>query len=66
MLSDSFVVALPVSGTDRTATPLQNQVAELFEHHRDNVYRYLLTLGLHPPQAQEATEGTPPVRWGGP
>ncbi len=35
---------------------LQDQVAKLFEETRDDVYRYLLTLGLHPPQAQEAAQ----------
>lgn len=35
---------------------LQDQVARLFEEARDDVYRYLLTLGLHPPQAQEAAQ----------
>lgn len=31
-------------------------VATLFEETRDDVYRYLLLIGLHPPQAQEATQ----------
>ena len=35
---------------------LQDQVARLFEEARDDVYRYLLSLGLYPPQAQEATQ----------
>ncbi|MFN7924105.1 MAG: sigma-70 family RNA polymerase sigma factor [Bryobacteraceae bacterium] len=35
---------------------LQDQVAQWFEEARDDVYRYLMTLGLHPPQAQEATQ----------
>jgi RNA polymerase sigma-70 factor (ECF subfamily) len=35
---------------------LQDQVSRLFEEARDDVYRYLLTLGLHPPQAQEAVQ----------
>lgn len=47
---------LALAQTGRTAAPLQDQVAELFEELRDDVYRYLLTLGLHPPQAQEATQ----------
>ncbi|MCC6587898.1 MAG: sigma-70 family RNA polymerase sigma factor [Bryobacterales bacterium] len=38
------------------ANPLQTQVAEIFEQSRDDVYRYLLLQGLHPPQAQEATQ----------
>jgi RNA polymerase sigma-70 factor, ECF subfamily len=35
---------------------LQEQVAQLFEEMREDVFRYLLTLGLYPPQAQEATQ----------
>jgi len=34
----------------------QQVVARLFEEARDDVYRYLLLIGLHPPQAQEATQ----------
>src|ERR1039457_4153729 len=34
----------------------EHVVAELFETARDDVYRYLLTLGLAPAQAQEATQ----------
>lgn len=35
---------------------LQDQVAQLFQEARDDVYRYLISLGLHPPQAQEAAQ----------
>ncbi len=41
---------------ERTATALQENVSRLYEEARDDVYRYLLTLGLHPPQAQEAVQ----------
>src|SRR5664279_4625660 len=41
---------------ERTGTSLQDRVALLFEESRDDVYRYLLTLGLYPPQAQEAVQ----------
>jgi RNA polymerase sigma-70 factor (ECF subfamily) len=41
---------------ERTKVSLQDQVAQLYEEARDDVYRYLLTLGLFPPQAQEATQ----------
>src|SRR5690349_9535015 len=41
---------------ERTGTTLQEQVSRLFEESRDDVYRYLLTLGLHPPRAQEAVQ----------
>ena len=37
---------------ERTGTTLQDQVAQLFLESRDDVYRYLLNLGLFPPQAQ--------------
>src|SRR5579864_8194137 len=40
----------------RAAMTLQDQVARLFEEARDDVFRYLLSLGLYPPQAQEATQ----------
>jgi RNA polymerase sigma-70 factor (ECF subfamily) len=40
----------------RAAMTLQDQVAQLFEEARDDVFRYLLNLGLYPPQAQEATQ----------
>ena len=40
----------------RTAVTLHEEVAQLFEEARDDVYRYLLTLGIHPPQAQEAAQ----------
>jgi RNA polymerase sigma-70 factor (ECF subfamily) len=42
--------------TSRASSALQDTVAQLFEETRDDVYRYLLTLGLHPPQAQEAAQ----------
>jgi RNA polymerase sigma-70 factor (ECF subfamily) len=35
---------------------LRDQVARLFEEARDDVYRYLLILGLNPAQAQEAAQ----------
>jgi RNA polymerase sigma-70 factor, ECF subfamily len=41
---------------ERTGTALQDRVAQLFEEARDDVYRYLLTLGLYPPRAQEAVQ----------
>src|SRR5690349_23039010 len=41
---------------ERTGAALQEQVARLFEESRDDVYRYLLTLGLYPPRAQEAAQ----------
>jgi RNA polymerase sigma-70 factor (ECF subfamily) len=41
---------------ERSGTALQDQVSRLFEQSRDDVYRYLLTLGLYPPRAQEAAQ----------
>src|ERR1051325_4958619 len=45
-----------ILGQDRTGSALQDRVSRLFEESRDDVYRYLLTLGLHPPRAQEAVQ----------
>jgi RNA polymerase sigma-70 factor (ECF subfamily) len=41
---------------ERATTALQDQVAQLFLESREDVYRYLLSLGLHPPQAQEGAQ----------
>src|SRR5260370_38008851 len=41
---------------DRVALALQDQVAQLFLEARDDGYRYLLRLGIHPPQAQEGAQ----------
>ena len=41
---------------ERSGSELQDRVSRLFEEARDDVYRYLLTLGLHPPRAQEAAQ----------
>ena len=49
-VSEKFV------GILRQDTALQDKVAALFVEARDDVYRYLLTLGLHPPRAQEAVQ----------
>jgi len=37
-------------------TALHDQVSRAFLDWRDDVYRYLLTLGLSPPEAQDATQ----------
>ena len=39
-----------------SSTEIQDQVAQLFIDSREDVYRYLLTLGVHPPKAQEAVQ----------
>lgn len=57
MLADSLREVVPgVVRSSRTTVPAQDQVAELFEELRDDVYRYLLCIGLQPPLAQEATQ----------
>jgi RNA polymerase sigma-70 factor (ECF subfamily) len=45
-----------IFGSGTSTVSLRDQVAEFFEETRDDVYRYLLTLGLFPPQAQEAAQ----------
>jgi len=45
-----------IVGQERTAMTLQDEVAQLFLEARDDVYRYLLSLGLYPPQAQEGAQ----------
>ncbi len=43
--------------TDTTElSDLHEQVSEAFVEWRDDVFRYLVTLGLPPPEAQEATQ----------
>src|SRR5262249_22765838 len=41
---------------ESATSTLQDQVAQLFLESRDDVYRYLLSLGLYPPQAQEGAQ----------
>ena len=41
---------------DRTGSGLHDKVARLYEESRNDVYRYLLTLGLDPARAQEAVQ----------
>ena len=40
----------------RATVTLEDRVASLFIEARDDVYRYLLLLGLYPPQSQDATQ----------
>jgi RNA polymerase sigma-70 factor (ECF subfamily) len=44
------------SSSEHVSDTLHDQVEKAFEDAREDVYRYLLTLGLWPPQAQEATQ----------
>jgi len=54
----SFSLGKELAGTVRKdgVTTLQDEVAQLFVEARDDVYRYLLSLGLYPPQAQEGAQ----------
>jgi RNA polymerase sigma-70 factor (ECF subfamily) len=56
MVSLSLTEQLKSLAGSRQPSGPQELVASLFEDARDDVYRYLLLLGLHPPQAQEATQ----------
>lgn len=44
------------SAAKRPAVSIESEVSELFEQARDDVYRYLVLLGIQPPQAQEAAQ----------
>jgi RNA polymerase sigma-70 factor (ECF subfamily) len=54
----SFPLSEELTGIVRQerADKLQDEVARLFLESRDDVYRYLLSLGLFPPQAQEGAQ----------
>src|SRR5262245_43219326 len=57
MPSDSLREQLVgVAREGRSTGALRDEVAQLFQEAREDVYRYLLTLGLYPPQAPEATQ----------
>lgn len=56
MVSLSLAEQLNSLTSARQPGGAQQLVARLFEEARDDVYRYLLLIGLHPPQAQEATQ----------
>jgi RNA polymerase sigma-70 factor (ECF subfamily) len=45
-----------MTGRERGGSALRERVGGLYEESRDDVYRYLLTLGLYPPAAQEAAQ----------
>jgi RNA polymerase sigma-70 factor (ECF subfamily) len=49
-------LAVGILHVESTVTELQVQVTQLFEESREDLYRYLLTLGLTPPRAQEAVQ----------
>lgn len=52
---EAATAPLSIAGWNNAMT-LRDEVAQLYEEAREDVYRYLLTLGLHPPQAQEAAQ----------
>ena len=52
-MSEELVGILRQEGA---ASELQTQVAQLFEESREDVFRYLMTLGLTPARAQDATQ----------
>jgi len=52
-MSEELVGILRQEGA---ASALQTQVAQLFEESREDVFRYLMTLGLTPARAQDATQ----------
>src|SRR5690348_9774626 len=43
-------------GHERVGGSLHDRVSELYVESREDVYRYLLTLGLEPARAQEAAQ----------
>ena len=45
-----------IFGQPPSGSELQDQVAQIYIETREDVYRYLLTLGVHPPKAQEAVQ----------
>ena len=45
-----------IFGSGTASVSLRDRVSVFFEETRDDVYRYLLTLGLFPPQAQDAAQ----------
>jgi RNA polymerase sigma-70 factor, ECF subfamily len=57
VLSDSLREQLAgVLSSERIRVNLQDEVAQLFLEMREGIYRYVLSLGVYPPQAQEATQ----------
>ena len=50
------IEAAPIRLDETASVTHEEEVTRLYEEARGDVYRYLLTLGLAPPQAQEATQ----------
>jgi RNA polymerase sigma-70 factor, ECF subfamily len=56
MFGKALAGELTASMVGDESVRLHDEVEKAFENSRDDVYHYLLTLGLWPPQAQEATQ----------
>src|SRR5258708_37702318 len=56
MFGRSRAGEMATSTGEKVSQTLHDEVEKAFEDARDDVYRYLLTLGGWPPQAQEATQ----------
>src|SRR4029078_12535118 len=55
----SFSLGKEITGIilqEQAVPALQEQVAQLFLEAREDVYRYLLSLGLYPPKPQEGAQ----------
>lgn len=55
ILEDSLPMQTMLAATGKSMS-LQEQVAAVYNEHREDVYRYLLLLGLPPGQAQETAQ----------
>src|SRR5579863_3326059 len=58
LLHGAIEAGMPIRLDDAKAEPMTREeaVTSLYEEARDDVFRYLLTLGIRPAQAQEATQ----------
>jgi RNA polymerase sigma-70 factor, ECF subfamily len=56
LLNGAIEAVEPIRLSEAERVTCELQVTRLYEEARDDVYRYLLTLGLAPPQAQEAAQ----------
>jgi RNA polymerase sigma-70 factor (ECF subfamily) len=56
LLHGAIEAGMPIRLDQAETMSREEAVTRLYEEARDDVYRYLLTLGLRPAQAQEATQ----------
>lgn len=56
LFNGAIEAAQPMRLDEAEPVSCESQVTRLYEEARHDVYRYLLTLGLAPPQAQEAVQ----------